>query len=316
MSLNLFARYGLATAATPAPSLPLGGFALYEWDSAASANLNGQQGWRFTVNSEPVVVRALRFLNFIGTSTETVVLYRDSDSAVIASASVTATDGWGETAITPVTLDASTTYTIAHHASNATRSVRRNGLANIDPAITFNANVFGWPGRPSSTSSNNYYAASCRFEGPSAGYRFYRLAQLQANSGNLLGILELELRASLGGASVAVAADGKASSRADPYGTVDAPAAFDGSYATGDGAFDTLNVDTLTKWFRYDFGTARERVVVQYAVGSYPTSTSTADRSLFAWELQGSQDAETWDVLDTVTGETGWTLGESRVFTP
>lgn len=65
----------------------------------------------------------------------------------------------------------------------------------------------------------------------------------------------------------------------------------------------------------YDFGAGNEKIIVQYAVSSYPTSTQTNNRSPSNWTFEASNDGSTWDVLDTVAGETGWSTGETRTFT-
>ena len=143
-------------------------------------------------------------------------------------------------------------------------------------------------------------------------YRYYRIAVSAVGSGTATGTIELELRTTLGGPSVAVGADGTAFA-SENAGNRPPAEAFDGVLSANNGCLDT----TVTfPWILgYDFGAGNEQEIIQYAVSSYPTATSTANRSFKDWTFEGSNNGSDWDVLDTVTGETGWTLGEQRVFT-
>lgn len=147
---------------------------------------------------------------------------------------------------------------------------------------------------------------------PAGAYRYYRLNVTAANSGTSIGTIELELRESLGGVSVAVGAGGTAT--ASQYATGRPPEeAFDGTLTRNNGCLRTNA--TLPWWLQYDFGAGKEKKIIQYAVSSYPTTTLTNARSAMDWTFQGSNDGVNWAVLDTVTGETGWTVEEQRVFT-
>lgn len=147
---------------------------------------------------------------------------------------------------------------------------------------------------------------------PPAGYRYYRIVVTAPGSGTTLGTIELELRTTIDGPSVAVGAGGTAFASQN---TVNRPPeeAFDGVLTANNGCLQTTA--SLPWILGYDFGAGNEKNIVQYAVSSYPTSTQTNNRSCKDWTFEGSNDGSNWDVLDTVTGETGWTLGEQRVFT-
>lgn len=303
----------LAAGVAPPAAQP-GGPAVYNETGWSTISLSNQVGWRFTVGSANITVHSLRFYHASG-ATETVRLWRVIDGALLASASVTSTGGWGEEEITPVTLLAGAQYVVAARAGGSSRTVHHTPTnAAIDPAITYDTGVSDTGSAlPATTTATQYMAASFRTIAPEAGYRFYRLKLASNNGGGtIVGTHELGLRESLGGASVAVGAGGLATaSRADL-----APAmAFDGSAASGNGWADTSANAVNTKWLMYDFGSANSANVVQYTVASYPTSSSTAARSPNSWTLQASNDLITWDDLDTVSGETGWTLTEERVFT-
>lgn len=302
----------------PAEPVTPGGPAVYHDSGWSNVSLTQNLGWRFTVGAIPITVAALRLYNDDpGDLTETVRLYRVSDGAVLAQAQVTANAGWGQTQVSPVTLAASQDYVIARYQAGASRTVHRDTSTHVlDPAITLVNYVAGSSDAiPANTSPNNYLSVAFATRQPSAGYRFYRLA-FQANNGapnNVIGTNELGLRETQGGSSVAIGV-GKATSSRNIMGGNIEDAAFDGTTGTS-GWYDTANNPVTGKWLMLDFGSGNEREIVEYTVGAYPTSTSTAARSPNAWSLQATNDMITWDTLDTVSGETGWTLGQTRVFT-
>jgi len=92
--------------------------------------------------------------------------------------------------------------------------------------------------------------------------------------------------------------------------TFDGFAAFDGGiglnqYWVGTGA----GVD----WLRLDLG-GGSATLTSYQV----QLTSVAGAEIAApknWTMEGSNDGITWDVLDTVTNETAWSLSETRTYT-
>lgn len=65
-------------------------------------------------------------------------------------------------------------------------------------------------------------------------------------------------------------------------------------------------------WLQYDLGIGNEKDIAQYVIRAHPNEATGAPRD---WSLEGSNDLATWVVLDAVTGETGWSNGEQRVFT-
>ena len=62
-------------------------------------------------------------------------------------------------------------------------------------------------------------------------------------------------------------------------------------------------------WLQYQFDSAK--IIAQYTL----THAYDADRMFKDWIFKGSNDGSTWVDLDTVTGETGWTTDEKRVYT-
>lgn len=67
---------------------------------------------------------------------------------------------------------------------------------------------------------------------------------------------------------------------------------------------------TITGWLKLDTGPGN-----RWLLATYDVKGSTAARSPKNWTMEGSNDNSTWDVLDTVTGETGWADHETRSFT-
>lgn len=148
--------------------------------------------------------------------------------------------------------------------------------------------------------------------GPTA-YRYYRL-NITANNGdiNYIGSNTFALRESVGGADAVQGSGGLGTVKTFLGETYNAAKLFDNSNGTG---WISVNPVAFPEWAQWDFGTGNEKVIVEYAVGAYPTSNATNGRSPNAWTFQGSNDLSAWTDLDSQTGQTGWTLAELRVFT-
>ena len=154
--------------------------------------------------------------------------------------------------------------------------------------------------------------AALSFEvAPKPGEAIYRLLITETNDdeADFAGTVEFGLRATVGGESVAVTADGIPSSSGE-QGVAPAAGAFDGSTASGwigsGGVYANPG-----EWVQFRFDA--DPGVVQYTVGAYP---GNAARSAKAWLVQKSVDGGvTFSTIDSVSGETGWSLLEERVFT-
>jgi len=89
---------------------------------------------------------------------------------------------------------------------------------------------------------------------------------------------------------------------------------------TAGNSVNTVNVAELeligytwgTTWLQYDLGAGNEKELAQYTIRARADASDGSPRD---WVLEASNDLLTWTVLDTVTGETGWSNGEQRVFT-
>jgi hypothetical protein len=138
-------------------------------------------------------------------------------------------------------------------------------------------------------------------------YRNYRIVVTASNGDSSTGILEMEYRETVGGADFTGSGTASASTGGTPE------KAFDNLLTSGNG-WGPAAVST-SPWLRYDLGAGNAKVVRQYVVGSYFTTTSTSARSANSWRIEGSHDGVVWTVLHTVTGQTGWTFGTTRTFT-
>lgn len=83
--------------------------------------------------------------------------------------------------------------------------------------------------------------------------------------------------------------------------------AFDGN----PGTWDRWTPNARTGWLQI-------YLVTKCFLNNYTVSVglieSEMDRAPQDWTLLGSNNGTTWDTLDTVTGQTGWTVGEQRNF--
>lgn len=297
----------------PDPGATLGGplrYAETTWGSAFASS--AEFGWQFTVGANDITVAALMLYDADGGS-ETVNLWRVSDQALIASAVVTSPGGWAETEITPVTLSAGASYVVSRYAAGASRNVDSNagrGIdgnnrgISVDPAITMVGGRFNSSGGFPASASGNLVGVNLRTVAPPSGYRFYRLNVSAVDGGTNIRIDELEYRESLGGSDVT------GSGEATESRLLSNSFSSDNLY-TGTTAFWLTPTGATTAWAAYDFGSGREKNIVQYTV----KTGNTANQSPRDWTLEASHDFESWDVLHTVTGETGWSSGETRTYT-
>jgi len=67
----------------------------------------------------------------------------------------------------------------------------------------------------------------------------------------------------------------------------------------------------IPAWLKLDYGSGNEKIVTKYSVRGTKTYTTRSPKD---WTFEGSNNDSDWDVLDTITGETGWGSVENRVF--
>ena len=154
-------------------------------------------------------------------------------------------------------------------------------------------------------------AAAWRRRGaaPPSGSRYWRVSIASVETANAASCAELGFRVTPGGESVAVGGVASASSvHSSPY---DAGMAFDGNL---DSLWSTRTSPVWPVWIRYEFVSPVEIVEVAY--------TARRDGGTYgqAWKdfsIQRSDDGSvnSWATVWSVTNQTGWASGETRVFT-
>jgi hypothetical protein len=146
-------------AAAPAYSNPTPFNSLTFATAGSNSGEAERLGYSFTVGATPLTVNTLAIYARNSTAVESVIIHRNSDGAVIASANVTSVlNVWATASIAPVTLAASTAYTISTRAGGSARNLYYfpTGLS-FYAGITFSNYVFGTSeARPTSTTTNQY----------------------------------------------------------------------------------------------------------------------------------------------------------------
>lgn len=118
---------------------------------------------------------------------------------------------------------------------------------------------------------------------------------------------ELQFRATVGGASLCTG--GTASSSSDFDTSHAAAKAFDGTSST----IWSSVVGGVPAWLEYAMATAS--VVNQVVIAARDDTTSTFGQTPKDFTVQSSTDGgTTWNDEWSVTGQTGWTIGEIRTF--
>lgn len=87
--------------------------------------------------------------------------------------------------------------------------------------------------------------------------------------------------------------------------------AFDGSIAGVD--IWHTNTGNITGWIKVDLGAVNAAIVKKYMIQARDEAAEM-DRLPREWTFEGSNNDADWDILDTVTGETGWSALEKRNF--
>lgn len=136
-----------------------------------------------------------------------------------------------------------------------------------------------------------------------AAHLYWRLNIAAVDGGTVIGIAEIEMRTSPGGANVATG--GTATASGQQAGS-EASKAFDASNST-----NWLCTAAVTQgWIRYQFATAQD--IVEHAVMAPNATTNRAPKQ---WSIQWSDDGNTWETAAIVNNQTAWGTSENRVFT-
>lgn len=72
--------------------------------------------------------------------------------------------------------------------------------------------------------------------------------------------------------------------------------------------------DGFPYWVTFDFGAGNTKIVTKYRLTASGVDVIRAERAPEDFTLQGSNNNSDWTILDTVTGEISWGVGESREF--
>jgi len=129
--------------------------ALYQpTDGSLSTDLAGDYtaGYAFTPNKDLTITHLGGFYN----GTRTVYLYNRSTGAVLASVSNASANSWVYSRITPITLTAGTSYTVAVYLGAGTAGAQRTGIAM--PTVRADATIEGTCYRLSATAEPCAYS--------------------------------------------------------------------------------------------------------------------------------------------------------------
>lgn len=121
---------------------------------------NQRIGWSFTVQGESLTVNRLRLSLPAASSPERVILHRNQDGAVLATAQImtSAADAWVEAAVSPVILIPGDRYTISSASENLSlRNVRRANTVSMNPSLASIQSVSGAGHDFPATTSGNLY---------------------------------------------------------------------------------------------------------------------------------------------------------------
>ena len=143
---------------------------------------------------------------------------------------------------------------------------------------------------------------------PHGSHAYWRFVSMAADSDDAVCFAEIEFRATPGGADQATGGTPTASSvwtASNP--DLFAANAFDDNPATIWSAENNTNY----AWLRYQFASPVE--VAEVAITA--RNDVAADTSPGEFAIQYSDDGTTWTTAWVVLGETGWSLGQTRVYT-
>lgn len=142
--------------------------------------------------------------------------------------------------------------------------------------------------------------------GGGSGHRYWRAYITAGNGATATSAAEFGLRDTVGGSSIATG--GTPSASTEFNSSFDAAKAFDGNPST---LWSAASNSGFPAWLAYDFGTAVDIVEVSYTC----RNDAVANQAWRNFSIQYSDDNSTWTTSWSVTNQTGWSLGETRVFT-
>ncbi|SDH74029.1 discoidin domain-containing protein [Roseospirillum parvum] len=146
-------------------------------------------------------------------------------------------------------------------------------------------------------------------DSPWGARRYWRLfVRDTAGSGGRVALAEIELRGESGGADLTGSGTASAYSY---YSSYTPDLAFDDDVA---GTSMWVSDENRLGWIQYDFGAGTEAAVEEVALTARDSSTYAPNQSPRDFDVLCSDDGATWTVAWQITGETGWSAGETRAF--
>jgi hypothetical protein len=204
-----------------------------------------------------------------------------------------------------VQYDFGSAVTIAEY----TIATRNDGYLNDSPQtwrLEYSSDATNWSVAHVADGQTSWSLGQVRtfaLEALGAYPAFWRL-NVSASGSGALTVAEMQLRASAGGANVATLANGLASASAfssDYYPRK----AFDQNGST---FFNKQSPIPASVQMQFNVG----RKVKEYAITARSDGFFTDSPK--DWALEYSYDGVSWVTADTQTNQTGWTAGETRVF--
>jgi hypothetical protein len=139
-------------------------------------------------------------------------------------------------------------------------------------------------------------------------FRYWRWRITEASTaGDLVSTIS-EIQVSTG-ADIAAPSGGTASASVEAFGSA-AASAFDGNEATWWGT--NVSANGGTQFIQYDFGEGNEVWINAYTFKA--RSGGEATQAPLGWVMEYSSDGSSWTAADTVTGESTFSSGETRMY--
>lgn len=141
------------------------------------------------------------------------------------------------------------------------------------------------------------------------GYRYWRLKGSQSNNVSYLGVANLEMRFTIGGADQAT--EGQTIYGAQ-NGTRVATDAFDANETTTFWNVNKSTTDSSLWWVGQDFGTDVE--IAEIEIGARDSGSGFYDQTPRSFTFEYSSDGTNWTVALTVEDDPVWTNAETRTW--
>ena len=155
-----------------------------------------------------------------------------------------------------------------------------------------------------------------------AAHRYWRLVCKRSQSGSNVGIVELQMRTSIGGTNVATGGTPSASSVHSVYA---AAKAFDGltvdtgsgnGWASNGGYSGGVPTATTFQWLQYDFGSGNDKDIQEIVFFCPGTGGLSPADMVVAFDIQWSDDGAAWMTqrsiwIDFVAAP--WTANSSKI---